>query len=217
MGDEFMGKLALPATLLGLYQWRRDSASDHPQAHTPSWSCRHPVVLAGEEQEVDAAPWERKRAKQAKLWAAVMEKRARAHAQAKAKATVSVVCHICDCLGQVLHAWCVCALWRYMRAARFLHATVACAARILCTGLGAAKNALPLPPPSSLASLARASFVKSPMLRAEARGRKQPAPQIFAMRAFVRVKFLGRPSSKSVRDPDEGANVAFVLARTPFA
>ena len=47
-------------------------------------------------------------------------------------------------------------------------------------------------------------------------GRKQPAAQIGAMRAFVRVKTLGRPSSKSVRDPDEGANVV-MLATTPFA
>ena len=81
VGDEFMGKLALPAALL----WTDISGVE---AHTSSWSCRHPVVLAGEEQEVDAVPWDAKRAKQAKLWAAVMEKRARAHAQAKAKATL---------------------------------------------------------------------------------------------------------------------------------
>ena len=139
VGDEFMGKLALPAALL----WTDISGVEALHATIGRLTLLHGALgilsfLQERNRRSTQPPWEAKRAKQVKLWAAVMEKRARAHAQAKAKATVSGCATSAIVWGRFLHAWCVCALWRYMRAARFVHATVACAARILlCTGLGA--------------------------------------------------------------------------------
>ena len=95
------------------------------------------AFLQARNREVDAASWEAKRAKKAKLRAAGKEKRARARPQAKAKATVLgcatfAIVWRCGTFGVALRkpkrTWYGCALWRYMCAARFFQATVACAA-----------------------------------------------------------------------------------------
>ena len=145
VGDEIMGKLALLATLL----W-----TDISGVEARHVTIRRLLMNA-------SAPCEAKRAKKAKLRAAVKEKRARAQAKAKATvlecATFAIVWR-CEASGVALRkpkrTWFGCALWRYMCAAR-------------------------------------AALIISQMLRAEARSKKQPAAHYGAMRAFVRVKTLG--------------------------
>ena len=79
------------------------------------------------------------------------------------------------------------------------------APRAFCCAQGLARGKECAPSPSSLLPGKPCMGIVCQLANVTCRGegRKQPAAQIGAMRAFVRVKTLGRPSSKSVRDPDE--------------
>ena len=96
LGDEFVGKLALLATLLSTDSSGVEARHAtirrvlmNASANTDKLSFQELsacwAFLQARNREVDAAHWE---AKRAKLRAAVKEKRARARSRAKAKATV---------------------------------------------------------------------------------------------------------------------------------
>ena len=128
-----MGKLALLATLLATLLWTEISGVDARHAtirrllmiastNTRKLPCQE---LSGDwafwqarNREVDAAPCEAKRAKQAKLRAAVKEKRARARDKAKAEATMLECATFATCFAKTeAHMVWVCALAIHVRGA----------------------------------------------------------------------------------------------------
>ena len=166
-------------------------------------------VLVGEEQGGRRSALEGEEGEEGQVAGCGQGEARQARAQATAKATVLgcatfAIVWRCETFGVALRkpkrTWYGCALWRYMCAARFVRATVACAAH---SALRVACGRKCAPPLASFAQSVAysAALIKSQMLCAEARSKKQPAAHLGATRAFVRVKTLGtrgRPDFQAV-------------------